>query len=264
MFNPIQFQESLRTKYCGRHLLQFCQLDSTNRLLADWAKKTWPNCVGRKLPEGTTVISTQQLSGKGQRGHRWESSPGGLYTSVLLYPQVEATGLLELTLAIAWGIALQLRAWQTLDVQLKWPNDLMLEDRKLGGVLLQSQLVGDRVGSLVAGVGLNVYNPTPDIGISLLDVLAENTAQSWKEIAQDAAVAVLAGVEQGYEAWKRVGLVGFNPSYQSLMLHRDRELAISDRIGKVVGVAPDGQLQVNLVGTVRTFRPGQVKLGYDL
>ncbi|MGK7908904.1 MAG: biotin--[acetyl-CoA-carboxylase] ligase [Synechococcus sp.] len=264
MFNPIQFQESLRTKYCGRHLLQFCQLDSTNRLLADWAKNTWPDRVGRKLPEGTTAISARQMSGKGQRGHRWESSPGGLYASVLLYPQVAASELLELTLAVAWGIALQLRAWQALDVQLKWPNDLMLVGRKLGGVLLQSQLVGGHAESVVAGVGLNVYNSTPEVGISLLDVLGERACPDRRAIAQDAAMAVLAGIERGYEAWKQVGLAGLNPSYISLMVYRDCPITIGDRMGTVVGVARDGQLQVNLAGEMRAFQSGEVQLGYEL
>ena len=215
------------------------------------------------MPEGTAVIATLQSSGRGQRGHQWISAPGGLYASVLLYPDVEARRLLELTLAAAWGVALQLREWG-LDVRLKWPNDLMVEGRKLGGVLLQAQLQGKRVRSLVAGVGLNGYNPTPDIGIALADLLTETIDLT--TVAAD----VFAGIERGYERWKFSGLAGLEPSYQSLMLHCDRPIEFTSTstsshmlvIGTVLGVDCDGQLQVNIQGQLETFQPGQIQLGY--
>ncbi|MEM8714542.1 MAG: biotin--[acetyl-CoA-carboxylase] ligase [Cyanobacteria bacterium P01_A01_bin.3] len=241
-------------------------MDSTNRLLAEWAKRQQDSDL--PLPEGTAAIATRQSSGRGQRGHEWISAPGGLYASVLLYPDVEANRLLELTLAVAWGVAVQLRECRGLDVRLKWPNDLMVEGRKLGGLLLQAQLIGGRVRSLVVGVGLNGYNPTPDIGISLADVMTEDidlTAIDLTTIAAD----VFAGIERGYECWKPDGLSGLVPSYQSLMLHCDRPVDLTgtnargQEIGTVIGIDSNGQLLINIQGQIETFEPGNIQLGYE-
>ena len=221
MLNPPHLQSCLRTRYCGRHLLQFRQLDSTNRLLADLTKAGLPTTP--TLPEGTTAIATQQLQGRGRQGREWLSSPGGIYISVVLYPQAEAAQVQELTLALAWGIALQLNAWRSLNVRLKWPNDLTIDGRKLGGLLLQARFSGERLLAVIAGAGINGYNPTPDIGIALSHLLDEDF-----DLAEATAV-VLGGIERGYETWKTSGLLGLAPSYQSLMLHRDRDIAINGR-----------------------------------
>ncbi|MGK7910038.1 MAG: biotin--[acetyl-CoA-carboxylase] ligase [Synechococcus sp.] len=260
MLNPYRLRTLLRSRYCGRNVLQFSQLDSTNRLLAEWGKRKLDS--GQPLPEGTAAIATRQSSGRGQRGHEWISAPGGLYASVLLYPEVEAKRLLELTLAVAWGIAVQLQKVRGLDVWLKWPNDLMAEGRKLGGVLLQAQLQGGQVRSLVAGVGLNGYNRTPDIGIALADLFTGHI-----DLATVAA-DVFAGIERGYECWKLDGLLGLEPSYQSLMLHCDRPIDLPNthsnvqECGTVKGIRSDGQLQVDVGGQLETFQPGQIQLGY--
>ena len=258
MLNPSHFRTLLRTRYCGRHLLQFCQLDSTNRLLAEWIGQS--QSCDRPMPEGTTAIATRQMGGRGQRGHEWISEAGGLYASVLLYPDVEARRLLELTLTIAWGITVQLRDCWELDVRLKWPNDLMVEGRKLGGVLLQAQLQGGRVRSVVVGVGLNGYNPTPEIGIALSDL------RDWDIHLDEVAAEVLAGIERGYEAWKTEGLAGLEPSYPSLMLYCERtiELMVAERSEEVtvLGIGSDGRLQVDMRGHIEVFQPGQIQLGY--
>ncbi|MEM9568198.1 MAG: biotin--[acetyl-CoA-carboxylase] ligase [Cyanobacteria bacterium P01_E01_bin.34] len=261
MLNPCRLSALLRTRYCGHHVLQFCQLDSTNRLLAEWAKRKLDSDL--RLPEGTVAIATRQSSGRGQRGHKWISAPGGLYASVLLYPDIEAKRLLELTLAVAWGVAIQLREFRGLDVRLKWPNDLMVAGRKLGGILLQAQLQRGRVRSLVAGIGLNGHNLTPEIGISLTDVSTGNIDLT--AVAAD----VFAGIERGYECWKPNGLSGLVPSYQSLMMYCDRSVNLTSTnarakgTGTIMGIDSDGQLQVVVDGQLETFKPGHIHLGYE-
>ena len=81
---------------------------------------------------GTVVIAKQQTAGRGQRGKQWHSEQGGLYLSLAIAPDLPAVKVHQLTMGIVWGIADRLRQ-QGLPVSIKWPNDLMLADRKLGG-----------------------------------------------------------------------------------------------------------------------------------
>lgn len=111
---------------------------------------------------GTAVIASEQTAGRGTRGRYWHSGRGGLWMSLVLRPQTPVS--LE-TLSIRVGLALA----DTLEVlvpklpliHLKWPNDLVVRGRKLGGVLAEARWQGEQLSWVVAGIGLNVANPIP-------------------------------------------------------------------------------------------------------
>ncbi|MFS8781838.1 biotin--[acetyl-CoA-carboxylase] ligase, partial [Synechococcus sp. R6-7] len=133
-----------RTGRWGRYLLQVAVTDSTNRLLLDWGRR-----FPQPLPVGTVLVSTRQRAGQGQHGRVWHSQPGGLYLSVWLGSPPLHHSLLELTLALGWGIAGCLRQNLGIPLRLKWPNDLVVVDEqrpdsllKLGGILVQSRFGG--------------------------------------------------------------------------------------------------------------------------
>lgn len=116
-------------------------------------------------PHGTAIAARIQTAGRGTRGRYWVSSAGGLWLSVIARP-VAGEGIPVLSVRI--GIALaeyldSIRRPATPPVGLKWPNDLLLDDRKLGGVLCEARWHGDRLGWIVVGVGLNVHNTLLDI-----------------------------------------------------------------------------------------------------
>ncbi|NJK64581.1 MAG: hypothetical protein HC921_19510 [Synechococcaceae cyanobacterium SM2_3_1] len=85
MLHPPRLSHNLHTQFCGRVLFQCSQVNSTNRLLLNWAHGGCP-FPSDPLPEGTTVVATCQLQGRGQYGRTWESAAGGLYLSLLLSP----------------------------------------------------------------------------------------------------------------------------------------------------------------------------------
>jgi BirA family biotin operon repressor/biotin-[acetyl-CoA-carboxylase] ligase len=110
-------------------------------------------------PEGLVVIADEQTSGRGRRGHSWFSPPGsGLYVSVVLAPATAIDPMRAVTLlTLAAGVALAEGIEQAsgLRVDLKWPNDLLVSGRKLGGILAESSGTGDRA-TVVVGYGINV------------------------------------------------------------------------------------------------------------
>ncbi|WP_448564942.1 biotin--[acetyl-CoA-carboxylase] ligase [Trichothermofontia sp.] len=145
------------------------QVDSTNQTL-------W-QLLAQGHPVGTTVIAQAQTAGRGQWGRRWTSATGGLYLSWSCAPNLPAERVAQLTLCSAWGIATALRQWGV-PVALKWPNDLVLQRRKLGGILTETRLRGDTIQQAVVGVGINWANPVPEVGINLQTFWAE---QAWVE-----------------------------------------------------------------------------------
>ncbi len=141
----------------------FDSVPSTNRTL-------W-ELINQGAGVGTVVIATQQTAGRGQWGRQWTSPTGGLYLSVAIAPNLAANASYQLTLATAWGIAHQLRQCG-ISVGIKWPNDLVLDGRKLGGILTETKVNQGKITQAVIGVGINWSNPVPETGINL---------QSWQQ-----------------------------------------------------------------------------------
>ena len=111
-------------------------------------------------PAGTAVVADVQVAGRGSRGRTWTSPPGGLWLSVLARPGDAGVELLSLRVGLAVAAALTgLGAGRGL--RLKWPNDLMLGERKTGGVLCEARWQGGAPAWVTIGVGLNVANAPP-------------------------------------------------------------------------------------------------------
>ena len=118
------------------------------------------NDVAAALEEGSVVVADQQTAGRGRRGRNWFSPPGsGLYVSVVLAPSRaadprRATALLTLAAGVAIAEALDQSA--ALHVDLKWPNDLYVGRRKLGGILAEAATTGGPIERVVLGCGVNI------------------------------------------------------------------------------------------------------------
>lgn len=111
-------------------------------------------------PAGTAVVAEEQVAARGSRGQRWVSPAGGLWLSVLLRPDPAGLELMGLRAALAVVEALDGAGLDGL-VRLKWPNDLMLHERKAGGILCEARWHGTDLGWVAVGLGLNVTNPPP-------------------------------------------------------------------------------------------------------
>lgn len=113
-------------------------------------------------PHGTAVAAREQEAGRGRRGAAWASPRGGLWISVLCRPEVPASvECLSLRVGMAVATVLEAADPAVPPVRLKWPNDLYVGARKLGGVLCEARWDGSRLAWVVVGVGLNVRNPVP-------------------------------------------------------------------------------------------------------
>jgi BirA family biotin operon repressor/biotin-[acetyl-CoA-carboxylase] ligase len=106
---------------------------------------------------GTAVVAGEQLQGRGSRGRSWYSPPGGLWLSVLFRPTVPE-GLEVISLRAGLAVAEAVQPLISEPLLLKWPNDLILRGRKLGGVLCEARWQGEALAWVAVGVGVNVHN----------------------------------------------------------------------------------------------------------
>jgi BirA family biotin operon repressor/biotin-[acetyl-CoA-carboxylase] ligase len=245
----------------------FETLPSTNQTL-------W-ELLNQGATAGTVVIAAQQTAGRGQWGRQWQSSPGGLYLSVALAPNLQASNSAQLTLCSAWGIATALRGYG-IPVFLKWPNDLLLKGRKLGGILTETRVQQGQITKAVVGVGINWSNCVPDSGINLQSFCEEELSLSVTSLEMLAAI-VLEGLLSGYQCWSAQGIEILLQSYLELLDSQGCHVIVDGNPGIIKGITPTGDLRVCLNSTETAvagvpapaflreicLKPGTISLGYD-
>ncbi|MDJ1173949.1 biotin--[acetyl-CoA-carboxylase] ligase [Roseofilum capinflatum] len=232
----------------------FETLESTNQTL-------W-QLLREGAPPGTVAIARQQTSGRGQWGRSWSSAAGGLYLSWAIAPNLPTEQALLLTISSAWGIATILRQHQNLPIQIKWPNDLILHQRKLGGILTETRLHQNQIHQAVIGVGINWDNPVPEPGISLKEGFTERSVARDVTCLEDLLALTLRGLISGYEAIEQKKGATLISAYNQLLIHRGQAIAIQGQQGKIRGITPTGQLCIDFNSSQRLLNPGEIQLGY--
>ncbi len=227
-------------------------------ILPSTNQKLW-QLVDQGADEPTLVIASQQSAGKGQWGRNWQSELGGLYLSLFFRPQIPVSDGLLLTLCSAWGIARNLRRYN-IPVWIKWFNDLLLYERKLGGILTETRLQQRIITHAVIGVGINWSNRVPKTAINL---------QNFEQINSLGMLAaiVYTGILSGYQHYLTEGIEELLPSYLELLHSRGRSVLVDGYPGKILGVATNGKLRIRLSASGATTEvlrsPDTITVGYD-
>jgi len=206
--------------------------------------------AGQGAAEGTLVCSETQTKGRGRMGREWVSPKGhGVYFSLILRPAVGLVDVAKLTLVAAVAVCSALRQVSPGDVQIKWPNDLFLNSRKLGGILTELQAECDQVKFVVLGVGVNVNTPSrylPEVATSLKN----ETGQVYRR------VAVLQEILRSFEKWYNIFLQeGFPPilsEWKKMSLTLGKKVRVTDGNktieGDAIDVGADGGLLIRTRG----------------
>lgn len=237
---------SLRTKVLGREVHFAPQTGSTNEDARRLAQAG--------APSGTLVVTEEQLAGRGRRGRRWLAPPGtSLLFSLLFRPEERWT---ELGMAAALGARQGIEAVSGLEVGLKWPNDLLVNGRKVGGVLVEA---GTHPNWCIVGTGINInWDPRvlPElVGASSLSVEAGRPLDRLPLLA-----TILEAIEGWYERWRAVSIL---PEWRRHLETLGREVTVLqegeswsgravdlDESGGLVVERPDGRRTTVLAGEV--------------
>ncbi len=232
-------------------------LDSTNDKLSQLIRE-------ENAPPGTVVIAKTQSAGRGQRGSKWESNLGGLYLSLAISPDLLAKNVHQLTIGIVWGIVDRLRQ-QGIPVSIKWPNDLILDGRKLGGILTETRIDRDRIQYAIVGVGINHTNPVEGNAINL--VPSNDFQLNYRSFSLEMLTScTIRGIISGYKRCTPATLDSLLLDYLELLNARGRSVIVNGQLGTVLGVSPQGELHIGFTTTqemTETYlKPGTFTLGY--
>lgn len=243
--------------------------DSTNALLANDA------AAGR--PNGTVIAAEMQVQGRGRRGRAWITPPGGsLALSMLWNFNRGATLLAGLSLAVGVAVATVLRRISERPISLKWPNDIVFDGAKLGGILVETRIGSSGAGPVAAivGIGLNVRlrdvdrvaisasgddavraQPVTDLA-SILDCVPSRNAL----LAQ-----IVAELASAFARFERDGFKAFRAPWMAMHAYQNESVVIAFADGslldaKAIGIADDGALIVETAGGIRHIHAGEVSV----
>lgn len=226
----------------GRPYLYEERCESTQRLLDP------------DLPEGAVAVCDVQTGGRGRLGRGWEAPPGtAVLCSSLLRPPPERR-IPELSLVGGLAAAEAVERATGLAAQIKWPNDVMLNRRKVGGVLAETV-----EGAVVLGIGLNVNQTRDELPSD--STTAPGSLRSVDGVVRDRApllADLLSALERHYDRWREVGLDGLYEGLGARDFLRGRRVFVDGRTGTGIAIDRSGRLEVEIGGERRLIESGEV------
>lgn len=195
-------------------------------------------------PEGTVVAADHQTQGRGRYGRRWVAPPGkALLVSILLRPPLPAPRLGEIGLAAAVATADAIAATTGVTVRIKWPNDLLVNSRKVAGILSEAALEGE-AAHVALGIGINVSQTPEDFPPELRDRAGSLALAGGRPVEREALLgALLAELEGRYLTLCREGFAPIREAWLARAALGQR-VVHGGEAGVAVDLAPDGALVV--------------------
>jgi BirA family biotin operon repressor/biotin-[acetyl-CoA-carboxylase] ligase len=207
------------------------------------------------LPEGAVAVTEHQTAGRGRAGRGWDDVPGAaLLVSVLLRPP-ETSEIAQLSLVCALAVAETVESALDRDVGVKWPNDVLVDGRKVAGILLEG-----RDGAVVCGIGVNVNQDEAALPRDARAPVASLRTLTGREHDRDELlVRLLERLEARYDAWLGNGLAPLLPELERRDVLRGSAVTVGEVAGAADGIAVDGRLRVRgQAGTVTLVASGEV------
>lgn len=191
-------------------------------------------CQQRDLAEGSLVITSHQTAGRGQRGNSWEAQAGkNLTFSILLKPTfLSVVQQFFLTIVVSLGIRDLLTEETGIKVQIKWPNDILMDDLKICGVLIENQILGQKLSGSVIGIGLNVNQLF--FSVPTATSLALVTGQNYD--LSGLLTRLLSHIEQRYLELREGKLQKLRDQYLDALYLRDKRHRFNSERGEFEGV----------------------------
>ncbi len=177
----------------GSDLIFYDTIGSTNTVSAEFALK------GCK--EGTVIIADEQTTGKGRLGRKWISPTGkNLYMSIILRPPISTRGATILTIMSAVACCIALRNITSLPVMIKWPNDLMVGYKKIGGILTEIKADIDKITYAIIGIGININLDIEDLPQDVREIATSIKDLTGREFSRtEAIIEVLREMQKWYD-----------------------------------------------------------------
>jgi BirA family biotin operon repressor/biotin-[acetyl-CoA-carboxylase] ligase len=241
ILTPDLLRKRLKGKLFGKRVFHFFKADSTNRVAMELGY------AGE--PEGTVVLAEEQTAGRGRSGRVWHSERGkGLYFTVLLRPRLSPAQAPLLTMLAGVSAYTAIAAQTGLVPELKWPNDVLLNGKKLGGILTEMHAEPNVVRFVIVGIGINVNQEQfpADISAIATSIRKESGRVSYR---LELLARLLTQFESDYNRFLREGPSFVVERFQSVSSfakgRRVRvDTGVESYLGTTAGLSPEGLLLV--------------------
>ena len=257
--SPDELRKTLQTRIIGKELLFFDEVDSTNDAAMEKGAKV--------LAEGLVVLSEGQTHGKGRLGRTWVSPKNvNIYMSVLLRPDISPQHAPVMTMMSAISTARAITEVTGLETTIKWPNDVLIDRKKVSGILTEMNAEQERINYVVIGIGINVNMKREDFPVDLR-VPATSLAECLgKRVDRMNLLLMLIRIlEQDYDELKKDGIMSIFNRWRKGCDILNRRIKVSLPGEEITGVAedltPEGGLMVRLdCGEKRVIYAGDVRI----
>jgi BirA family transcriptional regulator, biotin operon repressor / biotin---[acetyl-CoA-carboxylase] ligase len=217
-----------------KKVLLYDTVGSTNELAASLS------ATGLLAP-GTVIIADAQEHGKGRLGRSWLSPPGvNIYMSVILLPEIGPRDVTLLTLLSAVACAAAIRGESGIQASIKWPNDLMVSGRKIGGILTEVKTDPDRITLAIIGIGLNVNIGTAEFPEEIRALATSLKAETGRRFPRGGIIVhILKEIEYWCEVLKKDGRIPLLEEWKRLSSTLGKEVRVATASGTIQGTAED-------------------------
>jgi BirA family biotin operon repressor/biotin-[acetyl-CoA-carboxylase] ligase len=229
---PEEIRAGLKTQVMGRDIAYQRETPSTQEIAKALA--------AQGVAEGTIVVAETQSKGRGRVGRQWSSPQGGVYFSIILRPDMKPSEALRLPLVAGVAVAQAIKRNTKLTPKLKWPNDIMLGSKKIGGILTEMNAEMDRLDWVIVGIGLNVNTPhesfpeeVEGVATSLMEAGGKNILRV--KLLQD----ILFEFESLYDELAKSGFETIRMKWKALSNTIGANVVVNMPTEKVTGKAMD-------------------------
>lgn len=219
--------------------------------------------ASRGAPEGTVVVAKKQTQGRGRLGRKWFSPEGGLWFSVIMRPEIAPSEAPKITLLGAVSIARAVREVTELEAEIKWPNDILIKDQKVAGILTEGSAVSNQLSFVLLGVGINVNVDISIFPEGLLMPATSLSAEGGKEIELPLLLQSCLKHLESYYALLKTDFEKILGEWREFSAILGRQVRVSSLGEALEGVATDVDEQGALLlkvssGEVKTVRTGDL------
>lgn len=232
----------LKTKFLGRHIHYEESVDSTQKIAHRLAYEN--------ASEGTVIIAEEQLSGRGRMDRPWHSPKyTGIWMSVILRPNIPPSRAPQLTLITAVAVVQAIEELTNLSPQIKWPNDILLNGKKVTGILTELQADVDRVISIIIGIGINVNQQLEDYPKELQTIATSLAIESGNKLQRAEMIKILLNkLEKLYLLYLEKGFYPIKLLWESYAVSIGKNITARTLTGsihgKAMGITEDGVLMI--------------------
>lgn len=258
LMTEAEIKSLMHTEWVAKEVLYFDTIDSTNTKAQELAEKGYPS--------GTLVVADKQESGKGRRGRSWVSPSGtGIFMTLMIKPDINPNNASMLTLVAALAVAKAITSVTGEEAMIKWPNDIVVNSKKVCGILTEMNAQFDYINNIVVGIGINVHNESFPEEISQMASSLMIEAGGKRFHRAQIIAETMSYFEQYYDTFlKTQDLSALVREYDELLVNRNKSVRVLDPKepfdGKAMGITPKGELIVDTWESRKLVSSGEVSV----